>query len=201
VMYEGYTAPLLRSFLAPLTVTAGNVTKVYDGLTGINPTNPGLTYTDGNLMQVTPNYAALLGTATFTGAGSAIGVYALTAPAPDLVLNQPANTGLYSTQQGYLLSYATVAPATLTVTPATLTVTPATLTVTAAVATLTDGLGPYYAGLQLDERQHLKNDCEFDQVDDDCSKLPGAAKKRLLTVKDGGISLPDNGAHLVLPQM
>ncbi len=191
VMYEGYTAPLLRSFLAPLTVTAGNVTKVYDGLTGINPTNPGLTYTDGNLMQVTPNYAALLGTATFTGAGSAIGVYALTAPAPDLVLNQPANTGLYSTQQGYLLSYATVAPATLTVTASPI----------STVVSLVDGLGPYYAGLQLDERQHLKNDCEFDQVDDDCSKLPGAAKKRLLTVKDGGISLPDNGAHLVLPQM
>jgi hypothetical protein len=199
-MYEGYTAPLLRSFLQPLTVTAGNVSKVFDGLTGINPTNAGLTYTDANLMTVTPNYAALLGTATFTGAGSAIGVYALTAPAPDLVLNQPANTGLYSTQQGYLLSYATVAPATLTVT-ATPVPPVAPVTPPATVVTVADAMGAYYAGLQLNDKRRLKNDCEFDQVDDDCSKLPGVAKKHILTVKDGGVSLPDNGAHLVLPQM
>ena len=184
VMYEGYTAPLLRSFLQPLTVTAGNVSKLFDGQTGINPTNVGLTYIDGNGMAVTPNYAALLGTATFTGAGSALGVYALTAPAPDLVLNQPANTGLYSIQQGYLLNYATVAPATLTVT-----------------GTSAGGMAAYNAALQQNAGRHLKADCEFEQVEDDCLKLPGAAKKRLLTVKDGGISLPDNGAHLVLPQM
>ncbi len=201
VMYQGYTAPLLRSFLAPLTVTAGNVSKVFDGQTGINPNNVGLTYTDGNGVPVTPNFAALLFAApntgaTFTGAGSAVGVYAITAPAPDLVLNQPANTGLYSTQQGYLISYATTAPATLTVTAA-----PVPPVPPATAVPLANALGAYYAGLQLNEKRHLKNDCEFDQTEDDCSKLPGVAKKHILTVKDGGISLPDNGAHLVLPQM
>jgi filamentous hemagglutinin family protein len=200
VMYEGYTAPLLRSFLKPLTVTATNVTKVFDGLTGINPTNPGLTYTDAMGVPVTAlsptplNYAALLGAATYLGAGSAVGVYTITGPGPNLVLNQPANTGLYSIQQGYLLSYAPLAPAT---TILTVTLPPINL----VNGNLVNGLAGFYAGLQLDSGWQLKNGCQFDQVEDDCLKLPGAARKRLLTVKDGGISLPDNGAHLVLPQM
>jgi hypothetical protein len=202
VMYEGYTAPLLRSFLTPLTVTAGNVTKVYDGLASIIPTNPGLTYSSPNPLNplsanaVTPNFNFLLGAATYTGAGSAAGVYALTAPPVDAVLNQPANTGLYSTQQGYLLSYATTPPATLTVTAPPVTV------------PVVNGLDAVYAGLQLNAGsqsnaalqgtldQQLSVDCRFDQVEDDCVSF----KKHILTVKDGGILLPDDSEHLVLPQ-
>jgi hypothetical protein len=193
VMYEGYTAPLLRSFMSPLTVTAGNVTKVYDGKTGINPTNAGLTYTDGNGMTIIPNYAALLGAVTYIGAGSGIGIYSIAAPQPNAVLNQPANTGLYSTQQGYLLNYATTAPALLTVTPP-------------GVMDLGSMLAGFYSGLQYEEKlDQRKLSCENNlrliTVTDGLITSPCGTNKHTLIVKDGGISLPDNGAHLTMPQL
>jgi filamentous hemagglutinin family protein len=206
VMYEGYTAPLLRSFLKPLTVTASNVTKVFDGATGINPTNVGLIYTDGNGMNITPNYAALLGAVTYTGAGSAVGIYSIGAPVGtysalvtplNSLLITPANTGLYSTQQGYLLSYVTTAPSLLTVVPA------------AATTTLIDMgsvLAGFYAGLQyeekLDQRKlSCENNLRLTTVTDGLITSPCGTNKHTLIVKDGGITLPDHGAHLTMPQL
>jgi hypothetical protein len=99
VMYEGHTNPLLRSLMTPLTVTANNAAKTYDKLpySGGN----GVTYSS------TPN-GNLLGTLTLGGTSQgaiAAGSYSI----------MPG--GLYSNQQGYLVTYAN---GTLTVSPAAL---------------------------------------------------------------------------------
>ncbi len=93
-IYEGQTAPLLRSFLTPLSVTVGNVSRTYDGQTYSDA--PALSY------SLTPN-ANLLGSLSWVNAKNA-GSYAVSG-------------SLYSNQQGYLIS---VAGGTLTVNPATL---------------------------------------------------------------------------------
>ncbi|MCV2355110.1 YDG domain-containing protein [Paucibacter sp. B2R-40] len=93
-IYEGQTAPLLRSFLTPLSVTVGNVSRTYDGQTYGDA--PALSY------SLTPN-ANLLGSLSWVNAKNA-GSYA-------------ASGSLHSNQQGYLIS---VAGGTLTVNPATL---------------------------------------------------------------------------------
>ncbi len=103
VLYEGHSAPLLRSFMTPLTVSASSASKTYDGqaFTG----GASLAY------SITPNQN-LLGTATLDVPQGAVnaGRYAIT----------PG--GLYSNQQGYLISYAngqlTVAPKPLALTGA-----------------------------------------------------------------------------------
>jgi filamentous hemagglutinin family protein len=103
IAYDGFTSPLLRSFLTPLTVTANSATKTYDGLAFAGGSS--LTYSS------TPT-ASLLGTVTFGGtAAGAVnaGTYTVSAG------------GLYSTQQGgYLINYidglVTVNKATLTAT-------------------------------------------------------------------------------------
>lgn len=92
IVYEGLTSPLLRSFMTPLTVTANNVSKTYDGL-AYTGAAIGLTYSS------TPN-ANLLGTADYRGATDA-GLYRL---------------GLYSTQQGYAI---TIVNGVLTIDPRT----------------------------------------------------------------------------------
>jgi hypothetical protein len=97
VMYDGLTYPLLRVFMTPLTVSV-NSTKTYDGtLAG-----------DVVSYSVTPNTADLLGTLSITGAGVDVGSYAVTL------------SGLYSNQQGYIISYEsgaiTVEPAPLSIT-------------------------------------------------------------------------------------
>jgi hypothetical protein len=91
VMYSGYTFPLLSSFMTPLTVTANNATTTYSGsaYSGSN----GVTY------SVTPN-ANLLGTLTLSYSGTSqgavnVGSYVMT----------PG--GLYSNQEGYIISYVT----------------------------------------------------------------------------------------------
>ncbi|MBI5894337.1 MAG: MBG-2 domain-containing protein, partial [Deltaproteobacteria bacterium] len=98
-IYEGQTYPLLTSFLTPLTVTADNVSKTYDGTTdGI-----GAIYS-----PLTPDMSNILGTLSYTGAVKDVGSYTIT----------PG--GLYSNQQGYDISYVDGA---LTVNPAPLTIT------------------------------------------------------------------------------
>ncbi len=96
VMYEGNSAPLLRSFMTPLTVTANNAVKTYDGLAYNGAA--GVSYSS------TPN-ANLLGSVSYSS-GINAGSSAI------------VPGGLYSNQQGYLLTYVngalTVAPATLT---------------------------------------------------------------------------------------
>jgi hypothetical protein len=101
VVYSGYSNPLLRSFMTPLTVTASDAGETYNGLA----------YSGGNgaTYSVTPN-GNLLGSLTYTGSAQGAinaGSYTITPQ------------GLYSTQQGYIISYAggalTINPAPLTV--------------------------------------------------------------------------------------
>ncbi|MEJ1963090.1 MAG: filamentous hemagglutinin N-terminal domain-containing protein [Gammaproteobacteria bacterium] len=93
IVYEGHTSPLLRMFMTPLTVTANNAIKTYDGLAYSG--NPGVAY------STAPNMSNLSGTPTFS-AGTNVGNSALTVG------------GLFSNQQGYLISYVS---GTLTVDP------------------------------------------------------------------------------------
>jgi len=113
VMYDGHTYPLLRSFMTPLTVTANNAIKTYDGqaYSGGN----GVTYSS------TPN-GNLLGTVSYSGSSQG----AVNANSYSI---KPG--GLYSNQQGYIISYVN---GTLTVNPASLNVTGTTITVTGTVA-------------------------------------------------------------------
>lgn len=125
-IYEGHTAPLLDSFLTPLTVTANAASKTYDGLA----------YSGGNgvTYSTAPN-ANLLGTVSYGGTSQGAvnaGSYVITP------------SGQWSNQRGYDISYANGA----------LTVNTAPLTVTANAASKTyDGLaysggnGVSYGGL------------------------------------------------------
>ncbi len=97
-IYEGNSAPLLANFLTPLTVSTQSGSKVYDG------TLPSLSVS----YSPTPDMSKVLGTASYSGAGSNAGSYTVT----------PG--GLYSNQQGYDISYAS---GTLTITPATVSAT------------------------------------------------------------------------------
>ena len=84
IIYEGHTRPLLRVFMTPLTVTAKDATKTYDGNVYSNPN--GVTY------STTPN-SNLLGIPSY-GTDKNVGTYTITPSA------------LYSNQQGYIISYA-----------------------------------------------------------------------------------------------
>ena len=77
--YEGYTNPLLRSFLTPLTVTATSGGRSYDGTT----TGLGLSWAAGT------DTSLLLGSTTGTLSSKDAGTRSVT------------SAGLYSTQQGY----------------------------------------------------------------------------------------------------
>ena len=95
-IYEGSTAPLLNSFLTPLTVTANNDSTIFNGV-GYSGGN-GVTY------AATRN-SNLLGTVTYGGSSQgAVGAssYAIT----------PG--GLYSNQQGSSITFIS---ATLTISP------------------------------------------------------------------------------------
>jgi hypothetical protein len=116
-IYEGQTRPLLKSFLTPLTITANDASKIYDGLA----------YSGGNgVSYSTAPDANLLGTASYGGSSQGAldaGSYAITVD------------GLYSNQRGYDITFADGA----------LTVNQAALTVTANDAAKTyDGLA--YSG-------------------------------------------------------
>lgn len=101
-IYEGHTRPLLKSFLTPLTVTANDASKTYDGLA----------YSGGNGVSYStaPN-GNLLGAVSYGGTAQGAtnaGSYTITA------------SGHWSNQRGYDISYV---DGTLTVNKATLTVT------------------------------------------------------------------------------
>jgi phosphotransferase system IIA component len=100
-MYNGETYPLLRSFLTPLTIAANNATVTYNRTAYDNPT--GVTYS-------TPPGANLLGTLVYTANGQ---------PAINAGTYTILPGGLYSNQQGYLITFAS---GTLTINPAMLTV-------------------------------------------------------------------------------
>jgi len=103
-IYEGHTTPLLKVFLKPLTITADDVTKVYDG-TSVGLTN--VAYSDpaaagsSNLFGIATPYGSVV--------KNNVGVYS-----PDI----------WSNQQGYDITIGTQAGTygTLTVTPRPVTV-------------------------------------------------------------------------------
>lgn len=87
IIYENHTAPLLRVFMTPLTVTANSLAKPYDGQA----------YSGDNSVSYssTPD-ARLLGSLSYSGTSQGAinaGSYSIT----------PA--GLYSGQQGYAIEY------------------------------------------------------------------------------------------------
>jgi filamentous hemagglutinin family protein len=103
-IYQGYTTPLLRGFLAPVTVTAdlSGAGKTYDG--GI---------ASGNASYTTaPSGALLDGSLSYASSSANAGTYSLANG--NLILD-----GLYSGQQGYDISYAAgsliIDPAALTI--------------------------------------------------------------------------------------
>ena len=99
IVYDGQTAPLLRSFMTAVTVSVSG-TKVYDGTVG------------GGLAaySIAVDPSLVNGALVATGAGRNVGSYNVTL------------SGLYSSQQGYAFNFV---GGTTTVTPATLTVTAA----------------------------------------------------------------------------
>jgi filamentous hemagglutinin family protein len=103
-IYEGYTYPLLRNFLKPLTVSTG-ATKVYDGTAYSG--SSGLTYSLSNVNTSLIDYTHLNYTGDYIGKINA-GTYSFDV------------NGLASSQQGYDISYGS---GTLTITPRNITVT------------------------------------------------------------------------------
>jgi len=100
-IYGGETAPLLRSFLTPVTLTVTSASTTYDQAA----------YTSLPTYTVSNPAAILSGTATITGSASgavSAGSYSFNV------------SGLYSSQQGYDII---VDPGTLTINPVTLTLT------------------------------------------------------------------------------
>jgi len=98
-MYDASPAPLLRGLLTPLTVTADNTSRVYDGGTATSLANASYSVAGAATSGL------LLGQATPYGtAKQNVGTY--------------APSGLYSTQQGYDITYAggnaTVTPKPIT---------------------------------------------------------------------------------------
>ncbi|MFZ5502216.1 MAG: MBG domain-containing protein [Pseudomonadota bacterium] len=111
-IYEGQTMPLLASFLTPLTVTADNVVKLYDGATSVLANalySVPNADTSGHLFNLADPY---------NGAVNA-GVYT------------PGVGGLYSDQQGFDISYLN---GTLTINPK-----PLTASLVTAISKIYDG--------------------------------------------------------------
>jgi filamentous hemagglutinin family protein len=106
-IYEGYTAPLLTSFMTNLAVTANHVTTTYNGSAFAGSTD----YAFGSLTpsQWLPsnsvNASLLLGNAHTNGLARNVGSYTL-------------NSGPYSGQMGYDINFTA---GTLTINPAALT--------------------------------------------------------------------------------
>ena len=127
-IYEGYSYPLLRNFLTPLTVTTSG-SKTYDGTAAVG-TSGWLSYSLSGVSSALINYDNL--------------TYAYTDSHGNPVTAKNAGTytvaasGLYSSQQGYDITYAT---GTLAINPKALTATQAaTVTKTydgTAAATIT----------------------------------------------------------------
>jgi len=118
-IYEGNSAPLLTSFLTPLTITINSASKTYDGIS----------YSGGNgyTTSITPD-ANLLGSLIYTGSSQGAvnaGSYVISAG------------GFYSNQYGY----------DITVVDGALMVNPATLTYSANTASRTYGAtDPVFTG-------------------------------------------------------
>ncbi|MBU1329612.1 MAG: filamentous hemagglutinin N-terminal domain-containing protein [Gammaproteobacteria bacterium] len=129
-IYEGQTAPLLRSFMQSVTVTAtGLGNKTYDGQSS---GTSGYTTDLGNTLDDD----LLLGSLTYSSASQNAGSYSTTDGGLSL-------DGLYSGQQGYDISYADT---TLTIDKAALTVTANDASKTYDGLAFTGGNGVSYSG-------------------------------------------------------
>lgn len=132
-IYDGYGGPLLRSFLIPLTVTAGE-TKTYDGSNyagGVTPSD------------ATANLANILG-GNYTGAAIGArnaGTYGINV------------TGLYSNQQGYDLTVN--GSGSLVITPAQLVIGSADVTKTYDGTTIANGSSVAVSATQLFDTDSL----------------------------------------------
>ncbi len=101
-IYEGYSTPLLRSFLTPVTATVNApATKIYDGSDLVTTGSP-----SHNWSAAVDN-SKIIGTALYRTASKAVGSY-------DVLLD-----GIYSTQDGYDIS---ITPGNVNITPRPLTV-------------------------------------------------------------------------------
>lgn len=86
IIYSGYTAPLLRAFMTPLTINAyASGSKVYDGTT----TTTAASYTDPGSLSKT-----FSGSISFALDGADVGTHSVVA------------SGFYSDQLGYQISYS-----------------------------------------------------------------------------------------------
>ena len=116
--YDGYTAPLLRSFLTPLSATYSvSGSKTYDGTTACGAIT--CSYTTGTLTSG----KNLLGTSSLAVSSKNAG--------------SVAGAGLYSDQQGYEITASTNGTATITKAPLTITGNSASTTYTGVAQTLT----------------------------------------------------------------
>ncbi len=111
-MYEGHSAPLLRSFMTALSVSAGNASKTYDG--------SATSSTGALVFPIGYDPSLLSGSAIYTANSTNVGTYS----GATLRLG-----GLYSTQFGYDISMGA----------GSLTVSKAPLTITASNASKTYG--------------------------------------------------------------
>ncbi len=92
-IYAGCTTPLLRNFLTPLTVTVAGSSTTYDGSA----------YTGATASySVTPDSALLLGTLSYTYTDQATNTAGEAKNAGTYIVS---GTGLYSSQQGYDITY------------------------------------------------------------------------------------------------
>ncbi|MFG1465138.1 GLUG motif-containing protein, partial [Xanthobacter sp. DSM 24535] len=89
-IYDGYTMPLLRSFMTALTVTGGSGSKTYDG-SATSASVGTLTYNPSGYTT-----ALVLGSALYTASGADAGSYS----GAGLTLG-----GLYSSQLGYDITF------------------------------------------------------------------------------------------------
>jgi len=103
IIYDGHSAPLLRTFMTPLTITAKDSTETYSG--HIFAGGAGVTYS-----PTTVDSSLILGTPTYLGTSQG----AKKAGAYGLIPN-----GFYSTQAGYAI---TADSGTLRITPDTISV-------------------------------------------------------------------------------
>ncbi|MEQ1407292.1 MBG domain-containing protein [Neorhizobium sp. Rsf11] len=104
-IYDGFTMPLLRSFMSNLTVTGGNSSKTYDGSASSSSV--------GTVVYNPSGYdtSLVFGTASYTASSANAGTYS----GAGLTLS-----GLYSSQFGYDMTFT---PGTLVIGRAALTVT------------------------------------------------------------------------------
>jgi len=118
-IYEGYTYPLLSSFLTPITVTADDVSKTYDGTAWNNEELQNVNYNGADTTKIF-NKSTPYGENGVRNAGT-------------------YTPKLYSNQQGYDITYANGA----------LTINPAPLTITANDITKTYGDEITFAGTEF----------------------------------------------------